>query len=119
MTLDELLADHDPDVAALVRALLELLDEAGGGLERRVWRGWHGVGLRDEVAGHLVGIFPRERDVRVYFERGAALPDPAGILHGDGTTTRLLELAPGDPIPTAALGELVREAIALGASRRA
>ncbi|MEZ5102143.1 MAG: DUF1801 domain-containing protein [Thermoleophilia bacterium] len=56
--------------------------------------------------------------MRVYFERGVALPDPQGILTGDGTTTRLLELAPGDPIPAAALAELVREAIAHGASRR-
>lgn len=119
MTLEELLAGHDAEVAALARQLVELLDEAGGGLERRVWPGWHGIGLRDEVAGHLVGVFPRERDVRVYFERGAALPDPDGILRGDGTTTRVLELVPGDPIPARALADLVREAIALGASRRA
>ncbi|MCP5433032.1 MAG: DUF1801 domain-containing protein [Alphaproteobacteria bacterium] len=46
----------------------------------------------------------------VGFFRGAALPDPAGLLQGTGRRMRHVKLRPGEPMDEAALSELIAEA---------
>ena len=48
--------------------------------------------------------------VNVGFFHGATLPDPAGLLEGDGRYMRHVKLRPGSPVNTAALQALVTAA---------
>lgn len=71
--------------------------EAEPDFTERVYRGWGGIGFRHPSAGYICALYPRPQgDVRLLFEYGAALPDPEGVLEGEGTQTRYLTLtAPG------------------------
>lgn len=62
-------------------------------LTERVYRGWHGVGFRHREAGYICAIYPRSGWIVLLFEHGAALPDPDGVLTGDGRRTRFLRIA--------------------------
>jgi hypothetical protein len=48
--------------------------------------------------------------VNVGFFQGATLPDPEGLLEGDGKTMRHVKLRPGVPVETAALEALITAA---------
>ena len=48
--------------------------------------------------------------VNVGFFHGAALPDPAGLLEGNGKRMRHVKLRPGTAINSAALRRLIDEA---------
>jgi hypothetical protein len=48
--------------------------------------------------------------VNVGFFRGAALPDPAGLLQGDGKYMRHVKLRPGAPVDVASLEALIAAA---------
>lgn len=48
--------------------------------------------------------------VNVGFYRGAFLPDPAGLLQGEGKRMRHVKLRPGEPVDTAALEALIKAA---------
>jgi hypothetical protein len=45
--------------------------------------------------------------VNVGFFHGAALPDPARLLQGNGRFMRHVKLRPGTPVDAAALGRLI------------
>lgn len=98
--LADLLARHDPPVAELTRRLRAAALAAMPDLTERFLPGWQALGLRHPEGGHLLGIFPRARDVAVYFEHGVALPDPHRLLTGTGKRTRMLVFSPAARTPT-------------------
>lgn len=57
--------------------------------------------------------------VKLTFARGASLPDPAGLFNASltGGTRRAIDIREGDTIDAGAFVALVRDAIALNASR--
>ena len=57
--------------------------------------------------------------VKLTFARGASLADPSGLFNAslEGTTRRAIDVREGDEIDEDALGALVREAVALNATR--
>ena len=59
--------------------------------------------------------------VKLTFAKGASLADPSGLFNAslDGNVRRAIDIAEGEEIDAAAFKALVREAIALNASRRA
>lgn len=89
MTVDELLDEHTPQIAALARRLLDHVGSAAAWADRRVYPGWHGVGFHHADAGYVVGIFPQRDAVRVLFERGHLL-GAAAFLEGSGQTRSIL-----------------------------
>ncbi len=115
MTVDELLAAHDPVVQETARWVRGVLLDADADLRERVWPGWHGLGYRHPRAGHVCGIFPREDDVALVFEHGVELADRDGLLSGEGSRTRAVVLTAPGSIPAASLVGLLHEAIALRA----
>ena len=127
LTPEALLADFSPAVRALARRVIALVQAHVPDLELRAYPGWRGIGLRDAQAGYFCGVFPRheltERGggrtecVRVLFEHGAALPDPERVLAEGGAQARWATLRPGEPIPEAALLQLVDAALLHGATR--
>jgi hypothetical protein len=109
--LDYLRSEHGHayELAAWLR---EVVLAADPDLVERVYRGWRGVGFRHPEAGYVCGIFPREHGVELLFEHGASLPDPDGLLRGDGTQTRVIRVAEPDPALRAQIGVYVQQAVA-------
>ncbi len=58
--------------------------------------------------------------VKMTFARGAALDDPTGLFNAslEGNTRRAIDFREGEEVDEAALKALVREAVALNASRK-
>jgi len=95
--------DDQPDaVSALARRVRATALSALPDLTERVYPGWRALGLRHPQAGLLGTIFPQPDRVVVYLEHGAALPDPDGLLEGEGQLrqTRRLVFMPGAGVPT-------------------
>lgn len=59
--------------------------------------------------------------VKTTFAKGAALPDPAGLFNSslDGNVRRAIDFHEGDKINEAALGDLIRAAVALNLKGKA
>jgi hypothetical protein len=69
-------------------------------LTERIYLGWYGVGLHHPAKGYVAALFPRAYEVHVGFEHGVDLPDPYGLLQGDGRHVRYLVFRPGEARPT-------------------
>lgn len=111
--IEELLADHDPEVRELVMRAVDFVRGALPEAEIRVWRGWGGAGFIDPSAGYVCGVFPRSDHVRLLFEHGALLPDPEGLLRGEGSQTRYVPMDCWDPGLETGLLDLVDAAASL------
>ncbi len=96
--VDDLLADHPPEVVALAERVRAAVLEAQPQLVERVRRGWHSINYRDAAAGFVCAVFPGRDRVQLVFEHGARLPDPDGHLSGTGRQVRLLEFPAGAPV---------------------
>jgi len=111
--IEQLLAAHAPAVQGMAEALRRQILATAPAARERVYRGWHAIGYTDPVCGYFCAIFPRTTGVRLGFEFGALLDDPDGLLSGDGSQVRYVELAPGAPIPYTAIDALIRAALDL------
>ncbi len=108
----------DAGLVGLIEQLRTFLRiEVPSAVERVYW-GWCAIGYRDPQAGYICGLFPQKEHIRLYFEFGAALPDPAGLLMGDTRQTRYVVLRPGDVLPEAPLRALLHAALLHGSVRR-
>jgi hypothetical protein len=116
-TPEEILAPHGPEVRALVERLRALVRSEVPAVEERAYPGWKAIGYRDEQSGYFCGIFPYADRVRLMFEHGVALDDPAGVLEGDGKQVRHVEMRPGERIPERAIRGLIGDALRFGAVR--
>ena len=76
--------------------------------------GWRGIAYRHPVAGYICGIFPQKDNVRLLFEYGQHLPDPAGLLSGGGSQTKWMPVREIGAIVEADVVALVESAIAFG-----
>ena len=111
MTPDELLDEHTPQVAALAQRLRAFMKATVPEAAERAYPGWRGIGYRHPAAGYLGGVFPLADRVRLLCEHGARLPDPEGLLSGDGNQTRYVEMTGWDEALVPALEDLVAAAI--------
>jgi hypothetical protein len=103
------LADWRGALLARVRAVIQQADPAV--VEEVKWRGvpvWSHAGII--CTGETY-----KQTVKLTFAKGASLPDPAGLFNAslDGNTRRAIDFREGDELDEAALGELVRAAVAL------
>jgi hypothetical protein len=96
------------DVAVWTR---EAVLAADPDLIERVYRGWRGIGFRHPDAGYICAIYPRSDWVVLHFEHGASMPDPDGILIGEGSQTRFLRIAERDPTLRDRIVAYVQQAI--------
>lgn len=111
MTPETLLAECSPEVRAVVEALRAVVRDALPDARERAYPGWRGIGYRDPDAGYVCGIFPQADHTRLLFEHGARLPDPQGLLEGEGVQTRYVVVRPGEAVPEAGLRRLVMAAL--------
>ena len=114
-TPEQILRDHSPDVREIAQCLRTLIGATLPEAMERAYPGWHGIGYRHPSAGYIGAIFPLQDRVKLGFEHGARLPDPAGILTGDGKQLRYVELLPGADINEQAIRALLLDAVALRA----
>lgn len=111
MTRAELLAPSPPAVRRLALTVRAVILEAAPGLEERVLPGWRALGYRDARAGHLCALFPRADELKLYFEHGASLPDPDGLLEGTTKQTRFVRFRTARDLRKPALRRLVQRAL--------
>jgi hypothetical protein len=117
ITPEEILADHTPEVRALVERLREIVRATVPSAVEAAYPGWHAIGYRHPGVGYFCGIFPERERVRIAFEFGILLPDPQGALGGTGTQVRYLDIPFGGKIPVEAFQQLLLAAIQLPEER--
>ena len=110
-TAEDLLAEFPPPIAALTEELRRCLHEAAPTLVERVLPGWRAIGYRETSAGHICALFPLPAGVKLYFEHGASLEDPDGLLAGDMKQARYIEFRTRKDILRRSLTRLVRVAV--------
>jgi hypothetical protein len=118
-TVEDLLVEHTPAVAAAAARLRGVLLDGCHGLDERVRPGWHSVNYHHPAAGFVCAIFPMADRVQLVFERGALLPDPDGRLIGSGRQVRLLEFTDVAGVDSSVVLEFLDLAVDLGTGLRA
>ena len=111
LTRQQLLAASPPALRALALEAREVILAAAPSLEERVLPGWRALGYRDARAGHLCALFPLPGELKLYFEHGATLADPDGLLEGNLKHTRFLRLRTRKDLRKTALRRLVQRAL--------
>lgn len=117
--VDGLLAGCPEQVAATVLALRRVLLEGRPDLVEKVRSGWRSLNYHDPVAGFVCALFPQPDTVALVFEHGARLPDPYGVLTGDGRQVRSMTFARPDDVRPAVVLEYLDSAAEIGATLRA
>lgn len=117
ISVEQLLATHNPDIQALVNVLRKLILETVPNAAETANPGWHSISYRHPQQGYFCGIFPTEDNIILVFEFGILLPDPDGVLVGDGKQVRNIILRSVEDIPAESIQKLLIEAINLPSSR--
>jgi hypothetical protein len=116
-TVEALLATHTPEVQTLVERLRRIVQRAAPEATETARLRWHSLNYHHPTLGYFCGIFPLQDSVSLLFEFGVLLPDPAGLLRGDGKQVRFVPIRrPGD-IRVKAIRQLIRAALDLPADR--
>jgi hypothetical protein len=114
---EEILAPLPREVRALAEEVRALVRGHVPGAGERGYPVWRGIGYHDPQSGYFCGIFPNRGEVRLGFEHGASLRDPAGLLTGTGKRVRYVVLRPGALLPREEVRELLDAALLHGALR--
>lgn len=116
-SIEALLAPHTPAVRALVERLRHLVKRSVPEATEAAQPSWHSLNYRHPSQGYFCGIFPVTQGVKLVFEFGVLLPDPAGLLQGEGKQVRFVHLHRSSDIRVKALQGLIRAALELPADR--
>jgi len=107
----QLLAGHPAAIRSVALRLRELVRLVLPDAQEKVLSGWHALAYHDPVAGYVCGIFPFDDHVKLLFEHGVSMDDPAQLLEGTTRQTRHVTLFRVADIREAEIGLLVREAL--------
>lgn len=91
LTAEQLLADFPPTIQKISGRLRDSIKLHHPSLQEKVYPGWRALGFSHPTAGYICGIFPYVESVKLIFEWGIRLPDPDGVLQGNGQQVRYLE----------------------------
>jgi hypothetical protein len=105
--IDRWMKQHAGELGSIARQWFELMRNCGDEVRELLHDGCPVACLGDAPFGY-VNAFASH--VNVGFFQGAALPDPAGLLQGNGKFMRHVKLKPGMPINAAALSRLIESA---------
>jgi hypothetical protein len=113
--LDRIIARQPPEMAKLMKAVLAKLRPRFPGAVEMVY---------DKKRGMVVGFCPDERAsnvinsigvyskwINLYFFEGNTLPDPDGLLQGEGNVVRHIRLNSADDLDRPAIRALMAEAL--------
>jgi hypothetical protein len=113
------LSRFSPNIIKLAKAARAKLRKRLPGAIEMVYDNYNalviGYSPTERPSDAILSIVIWPRKVSVCFIHGKHLPDPQGVLQGDGSQVRFIRLDPGAAIlDTAAIRTLVSEAIAFG-----
>src|SRR3954462_15131571 len=114
--LDSFIDKFTPEVAALTRALIDKMKARVPGAVIMVYDNYNALAIGfgpSEKAGQAVlslAVFPKW--VTLCFLRGKGLPDPAGLLKGEGSRVRHVRLDPPERLDLPEVQALISEALA-------
>jgi hypothetical protein len=109
---EDILASQPPPVASLANRLRTIVRAAVPEAVEAAYPGWRAIGYRHPKSGYFCGIFPLGDHVKLYFEYGAFLPDPTGLLKGATKQTRYVVVRSAKDIKAAPLKDLLEAAVA-------
>jgi hypothetical protein len=114
--LESFLAKFEPEVAAQARAHLAMMRARIPGAQVLVYDNYNALAIGfgpSAKAGQAVlslAVFPKW--VTLCFLRGKGLPDPAGLLKGEGSRVRHVRLDPPERLDLPEVQALISEALA-------
>jgi hypothetical protein len=112
-----ILAEHPPEIRRLAERLRRLIRETVPEAVETAYPGWHAIGYRHPQIGYFAAIFPETGRARLALEWGALLPDPNGLLGGQGKQVRYVDIGEGGEIQEAGIRDLLLAAVSLPADR--
>jgi hypothetical protein len=113
--LDRIIAKQPPDMANLVKAVLAKLRPRFPGAVEMVYDKKRGMVLGfcpDERASNVInsiGVYSKW--INLYFFEGNTLPDPDGLLQGEGNIVRHIRLTSAADLDRPAVKALMAEAL--------
>jgi hypothetical protein len=107
--IDLWMSRQKPELGAIARQWFQAMRNCGDEVRELMHDGCPVACLGDFPFAY-VNAFTSH--VNVGFFQGAALPDPARLLQGNGKCMRHVKLQPGSPIDTASLSRLIHSAYA-------
>jgi hypothetical protein len=105
--IDAWMNDHASELGAIAHEWFEVMRKCGDEVREILHDGCPVACLGDAPFGY-VNVFTSH--VSVGFFQGAALPDPARLLQGNGKFMRHVKLRPGTRTDTASLSRLIEAA---------
>jgi hypothetical protein len=105
--IDAWMNEHEGELGAIARYWFEVMRNCGDEVRELMHDGCPAACLGDAPFAY-VNVFTSH--VNVGFFQGAALPDPARLLQGEGKFMRHVKLRPGTTTNAAALGKLIETA---------
>jgi hypothetical protein len=104
--IDAWMKEHAGGLGAIAQQWFEVMRKCGDEVRELLHDGCPVACLGDAPFGYVI-VFTH---VNVGFFHGAALPDPARMLQGDGKSMRHVKLRPGTAANAAALSRLIHAA---------
>ena len=105
--IDAWMRDHPGELGAIAERWFDVMRACGDDVRELLHDG-HPTACVGDAAFAYVNAFTAH--VNVGFFRGAELPDPDGLLEGDGRFMRHVKLGPGREVDAAALTDLIETA---------
>jgi hypothetical protein len=114
--LDGFLAKFEPEVAARAHALVGKMRARIPGAQVLVYDNYNalaiGFGPSDKAGQAVLSLAVFPRWVTLCFLNGKGLPDPAGLLKGEGSRVRHVRLDPPERLDMPEVQALISEALA-------
>jgi len=117
LTPEEILTGHTPEVRELCEALRSLVRAEVPEAIEVAYPSWHGIGYHHPRCGYFCAIFPMKDTIKLGFEFGVLLPDPEGMLTGDGKQVRYVNIHRQADIRAEAIRQLIQAALSLPPER--
>ena len=113
--LDGFIDKYTPDIAATIRRAVAMVSARLPGATIMVYDNYNALaiafGATDKVGSIVCSVAGYPRWVSLFLSNGPTLPDPAGLLEGEGSTVRHVKLT-GDRMDSPAVAALIDAAAA-------
>ena len=113
MQPEDILNNHTPEVRRLAEELRQLVRKTAPQASEVAYQVWHAIGYRHPRLGYFCGIFPQKDSASLLFEFGVLLPDPQGLLQGQGKQVRYVSVRRADEILVGPFRQLIQAAVSL------
>ena len=116
-SLSRLLDFYPAPVRTLMADLATLIKSAAPGAREAVRPETRCLRYSHARCGYFCGLYPQDSSAQLLFEFGVLLPDPEGLLEGDGSHVRFVTVWANQPLRAQALRRLVAAAYDLPRKR--